>query len=146
MNDQAHRNYQNLPKIGPVYSTQDEKQRFIAEEIINYRIRPEMKIKINMNIPGLQKKKKISAINPETRRIFAKLSSKGKQGWVYIWLYSNVARFITPLMCVLFYYYCGHTLVFARFYEEDNNLEYESVYTKMQSVKPYYTDKFSLMA
>ncbi len=53
MNDQSHRNLQNLPKIGPVYSSQDEKQRVIVEEILNFRIRPELKLKINMNIPGI---------------------------------------------------------------------------------------------
>lgn len=146
MNDQAHRNYQNLPQIGPVYSTKDEKQRAIAEEILNFRIKPEMKLKINMNIPGLDKKKTITPFNPETRRVFGRLSSKGKEGWTYLWIYPNISRFFAPCMCVLFFYYMGHTLVGARFYETENNLEWESVYCKMQTIPSYYLDKYSLMA
>ena len=59
MNDYPHRNFQNLPKIGPVYSSKDEKQRIIAEEILNNKIKPQLKLKINMNIPGLDKKRQL---------------------------------------------------------------------------------------
>jgi len=146
MNDHAHRNLQNLPKIGPVYSTQDEKQRVIAQEILDFKIRPELKLKLNMNIPGLDKKKTITPFNPETRRVFSRLSSKGKEGWNYIWLYSNISKFFMPSLAVLFLYYAGETLVSARYYETENNLEWESVYCKMQTLRPHYMDRWSLMA
>jgi hypothetical protein len=146
MNDHAHRNFQNLPKIGPVYSTKDEKQRVIAEEIINYRIRPELKLKINMNITGLDKKKIISPINPETRRLTTRLSYKGKEGWLYIWTYPNIARFFVPSLCVAFLYFAGESLITARYNETENNYELETCYTKMQIVKTHYYDRWSLMA
>jgi len=146
MNDQAHRNFQNLPKIGPVYSTKDEKQRAIAEEILNYRIRPELKLKINMNIPGLDKKKTITPFNPETRRLISRLSSTGREGWTFIWIMPNIARFLTPAMFVAFLYYAGETLVNARFYETRNNYEWEGVYCKFQTIPAHYLDRYSLMA
>lgn len=146
MNDQSYRNFQNLPKIGPVYSTKDEKQRQIAEEILNFRIRPELKLKINMNIPGLDKKKVISPFNPETRRVFSRLSSKGREGWIYIWTMTNIARFVFPSFFAIFYWYGGHTLVLQKYYETRNNDEWEGVYCKMQTLNFHYIDRLSLMA
>lgn len=146
MNEQSHRNFQNLPKIGPVYTTKDEKQRQVAEEIMNFRIRPEMKLKINMNIPGLDKKKQITALNPETRRVFGRLSSKGREGWTYIWLYSNSTRFFLPFLMFAWYYYAGHTLITAKHSESENNYEWEAAYCKMQTLRTHYMDRWSLMA
>jgi hypothetical protein len=146
MNEQAHRNYQNLPKIGAVYSTKDEKQRALAEEILNFRVKPEMKLKINMNIPGLEKKKTISPLNPSTRRWFNPLSVKGKQGWLFVWTMPNVTRFLPPALCVAFLFYCGETLVAADYYKKKNNDEWEGVYCKMQTIPGHYIDRWSLMA
>ena len=146
MNEQNYRNFKNLPKIGPVYSTKDEKQRIIADEILNYRIRPELKLKINMNIPGLDKKKSITPFNPETRRIFGRLSSKGREGWIWIWIMPNVARFFAPTICVLFYFYAGHTLVGQRYWETQNNREWEGAYCKLQTIPAHYFDRNTLMA
>ena len=146
MNDQSYRNFQNLPKVGPVFSSKDEKQRVIAEEILNFRIRPELKLKINMSIPGLEKKKTITPFNPETRRLVTRLSSKGREGWIYIWTMSNIARFFTPCFFVAFYVFGGHTLVLQRFYETENNNEWEGVYCKMQTLPSHYMDRISLMA
>jgi len=81
MNQNPHRNIQKLAKIGPIYSSKDERQRLISEEILTAKIKPELKLKINMNIPGLNRKKEISPRNPETLRIVKKLGAYGKDGW-----------------------------------------------------------------
>ncbi len=146
MNDQSYRNMQNLPKIGPVFSTQDEKQRIVAEEIMNFKIKPELQLKINMSIPGLDKKNTISPFNPETRRVFSRLSSRGREGWIFIWTMPNIARFFAPFICVSFYYYCGHTLVGMKYWETQNNREWEGVYCKYQTIPGHYMDRWSLMA
>jgi hypothetical protein len=146
MNEFSYRNSQNLPKIGPVYSTKDEKQRAIAEEILNFRIKPELKLKINMNIPGLNKKVSITPTNPATRRVFNTLSSKGRDGWLYIWTMHNITRFLPPTICLAFLFYCGETLVCASYYERMNNHEHEAVYAKFQSIHGHYVDRWSLMA
>lgn len=146
MNEQAHRNMQNLPKIGAVYSTKDEKQRALAEEILNFRVKPEMKLKINMNIPGLEKKHTIAPRNPSTRRLFNPLSSKGRDGWILIWTMPNITRFLPPALCVAFLYFSGESLIGANYYERRNNDEWEGVYCKMQTIHGHYIDRWSLMA
>lgn len=146
MNEQSYRNFQNLPKIGPVYSTKDEKQRAVANEILNFRIRPELKLKINMNIAGLDKKKVISPFNPETRRLFTRLSANGREGWIFVWTMPNIYRFVIPAMCVVFYYFSGYTLVQGRYWETQNNNEWESVYCKMQTIPGHALDRATLMA
>ncbi len=147
MNDNPHRNVQNLPRIGPVYSSKDEKQRLIAEEILAGRIKPELKLKINMNIPGLEKKKFISARNPETFRLATRLGAYGKDGWYYVMTASNASRFLLPAMTVLFYYFVGSTPLMQNWQEKELlNYEFMTVYPKFQIVSPHYTDKTCYMA
>ncbi len=147
MNLNPHRNYQNLPKIGPVYSEKDEQQRVIAEEILNYRIRPELKLKINLNIPGLERKKTITPINPSTHRFISRLSSKGKEGWYYLWIMPNGWRFLIPFFMAAFLYYGGESLVALVYHERElNNNEWITIYPKFQTQANYYQDKWSLMA
>ena len=82
MNDTPHRNLQNLPKIGAIYSTVDEKQRVISEEILLQRIKPELKLKINLNIlhrgKGTDPKEIINFDAYERRLISLSLSRKVK--------------------------------------------------------------------
>lgn len=147
MNDNPHRNIQNLKKIGPVYSTIDEKQRNITEEILNFKVRPELKVKLNMNIPGLERKKVMGVRNPGTYRYFTRLAMKGREGWIYIWTMPNITRFWTPFMCALLLYYAGQTLTFQVYYSKElNNMEWEGCYPKMQTIPSHYFERFSLMA
>lgn len=147
MNDSPHRNLQNLPKIGPVYSTADEKQRVISEEILEQRIKPELKLKINLNIPGLERKKFISGRNPETFRFVQRMSHIGKEGWTYIWTMPNCIRFFYPMcgfMGVIYVYQSHMTQVYNQ--KEAMNYEYETAYLKMQTNASHYADKISYMA
>lgn len=147
MNDNPHRSIQNLPKIGPVFSTKDEKQRVISEEILSLKFKPELKLRLNMNIPGLDRKKQISTRNPSTFRFFAPLSTRGKEGWVYLWTMPNITRFWTPFMCVLLLYYSGESFVTQVYGHRDvNNYEWETTYVKMQTFPSHYFERWSLMA
>ena len=49
--------YQNLPKLAPSYSHIDEKQQKVVAMIKRYEVAPQLKVKINQDIPGLRKKK-----------------------------------------------------------------------------------------
>lgn len=60
MNCTPYRNMQNLPRIGQLYSTKDEKQRQIANAILEGTIKPELKLKINIKIIGLEKRNQFS--------------------------------------------------------------------------------------
>jgi hypothetical protein len=57
--------YQNLPKIGPAFSHIDEKQGQVVNMIKRYDVAPQLKVKINQDIPGLRKKKRAAS---EARR------------------------------------------------------------------------------
>ncbi len=147
MNDNPHRSLQNLPKIGPVFSDMDEKQRMISEEIMEFRLRPELRMKINMNIKGLEKKLTVTPQNPETLRLFGRLSSKGRAGWVYVNLMTNSFRFIPIALYCTFYFYQGYRLINAKYYEQyENNNEWEAIYMKMQTFPGHFCDVFSFMA
>ena len=147
MNENPHRNIQNLAKIGPVFSTKDEKQRILADEILNLKFKPELKLKLNMNIPGLDRKKQISTRNPSTFRYFAPFSTRGKEGWVYIWTMPNIVRFWTPFISVLLLYYSGVSFTTQVYNNRDvNNYEWETTYVKMQTFPSHYFEKWSLMA
>lgn len=147
MNDNPHRNIQNLPRIGPVYSTKDEKQRLIAEEILAGRIKPELKLKINLNIPGLVKKKALTTRNAETFRLAARIGAYGKDGWFYIMTSSNVSRFLMPAMTFIFYFYVGSTPLMQNYQEKELlNYEFLTIYPKYQIVAPHYCDKVCYMA
>jgi hypothetical protein len=64
MKDEIH---QNLKKIGPTYSTMAEKQAQIVQMIKRYEVKPELKCHINMNIPGLRKKKTPFSTKPNNK-------------------------------------------------------------------------------
>jgi hypothetical protein len=147
MNDTPHRNLQNLPKIGPVFSTIDEKQRLLSEQILDLRIKPELKLKINLAIPGLDRKKDITMKNVSTYRFTQKLSHYGKEGWKNVWIMPNSIKFLIPFCGGMFYYF----VMMNRMYQVYNanetlNYEYETCYVKMQTQTTYYTDVITYMA
>lgn len=147
MNENSHRNIQKLPRIGPVYSTKDEKQRLIAEAILQGKIKPQLKLKINMNIEGLDKKKIISARNPETRRLVTRMSAFGKDGWCYLMTSSNVSRFGIPLIVFMYYYYVAMVPIMQNYVEKEHlNYEILTLFPKYQIVAPHYHDKVVYMA
>ena len=61
---------QNLKKIGPTYSTTAEKQAQIVQMIKRFEIKPELKCRINTEIPGLRKKKVAFSKKPNNQTWF----------------------------------------------------------------------------
>jgi hypothetical protein len=147
MNELSHRNEQGLKKIGPIYSTKDEKQRIIAEEILNLRLKPELKLKINMNIQGLVRKKKLTPMNPTTTKWIFHMSGKGREGWLYLNTMPNMLRFWAPFCMVLYWFYAVMPVGFQVHQARHQlNYEYETCYFKMQSNPQPYIEKLVFMA
>ena len=61
--------YQNLPKIGPQFSSVDEKQGQVVSMIKKYEVKPQLQVSINQNIPGLRKKKVAFSRKPNNRAL-----------------------------------------------------------------------------
>lgn len=147
MNDTPHRNLQNLPKIGPIFSAIDEKQRLLSEQILDLRIKPELKLKINMAVPGLDRKKNLTMKNVTTYRFTHPLSHYGKGGWKSVWIMPNSYKFFLPF-CGGMAYYFGFMSKMYQVYNANEalNYEYETCYMKMQTQTTYYTDVVTYMA
>ena len=106
-----------------------------------------MKININMNIEGLEKKKVFGSKNPSTLRLYAPLSMTGRKGVVYLTHYHNIARFGVPMFLALFWYYNCENYFKSTYYKlEWNNMETESTYFKLQTFTCHFSEKHTLMA
>ena len=147
MNELSHRNDQSLSKIGPVFSHKDEKQRIISEEILNLRLKPQLKLNINMNIQGLRKKKSISAYNPPTTKWIFHVLGIGREGWSYYNTMPNSLRFWAPIVMMMFDYYAAMP-VGLQVHQQKNELnhEFETAYFKFQTISQPYIEKFTFMA
>jgi hypothetical protein len=143
----TYRQSQNLDKLGPVYSTKDEKQRVISENILNLKIKPTMQVNINRNIPGLDKKKKVGLRNPAYFRLYSPLSHVGKTGIRFMHTQPNIQRFIVPGFVFAFYYYTLSNYTNGTYIKmELHNYEDEFCYPKMSLTHGHFIEKFSLMA
>lgn len=146
MEDHLYRPKQELDRIGPVYSTKDEKQRVLAKEILDLKIRPELAIKVNLNIPGLDKKKVYGSKNPATFLFYKPLTMTGKKGTKFIFFTHNINRFFIPFFIVLFYWYNCESYIRGSWYDKEmNNCESESSYFKLQTFNCHFPEKSSLM-
>lgn len=147
MDNYLHRQYQNLEQIGPVYSSKDEKQRVIAENIRNLKIKSHIEIKINRNIPGLDKKKVIGSRNPATFRLYTPLSFVSRKGVRYLWTQPNIQRFAIPLSVFAVYYYILAQYIHGTYIRNDlYNYETDYCYNKLSLHNGHFIEKFSLMA
>lgn len=147
MDERLHRVSQALDKVGPVYSTKDEKQRILAEEILNLRFKPKVALNVNPNIQGLDKKKVIGFKNPSTIRLFRRASGVSKNGNIHFATYINISRFAVPVFVFAFYFYNCMSFTHATYYKlEKNNYEIEFCYRKLGTTSIHYGEKLTLMA
>ncbi len=147
MDNRQHRTSQNLEKVGPIYSSKDEKQRLISEEILNLKYKPQILLNVNRNIQGLDKKKEIGGRNPSTLRLISKTLGISKLGIVTFNTTPNVSRFLVPVFVGLFYYYNIANLTLGTYFKlEKNNYEIEYCYRKLGTTSTHFGEKFSLMA
>ncbi len=147
MNEFLYRPQQELDKIGHVFSSKDEKQRLIAEEIRNLRLKGERNVLINQNIEGLDKKPKFTLRNPASARFFNPFFNKGRNGVVYVYHQNNISRLMVPLFLFASWYYICENYFRGQYYKlELNNNEAETCYFKIQTFSVHMPEKHTLMS
>ena len=97
--------YQNLPKLGPAFSAIDDKQNQVVEMIKRYEIEPQLKVRINMDIAGLRKKKTPFGLKPANQRWWAPFISYERNGYMNVALSRNWTRLAFPLIPLFFFMY-----------------------------------------
>ena len=102
MQDDIH---QNLRQIGPNYSQTDEKQRQLVQMIKRMEIKPELRTRVNLDIPGLRKKKTPFSSTPNNRRLWEAFGSFERNGMINVGLSRNWVRLIFPSVPVFFFIY-----------------------------------------
>ena len=132
---------QSLKKIGPRYSPIAEKQAQVVQMIKRYELKPEIKTNINLEIPGLRRKRVAFSCTPSHKRWWDPLSSMERNGMVNVFPQRNWARFIFPTVPMFFFFYmlqpAIHGTVYNKHYE---NFQTESVYHKYGSIRMPYCD------
>ena len=73
--------------------------------IKRYEIKPELKCRVNMDIPGLRKKKVAFSTKPNNRSLWQTFSSFERNGMVNIGLSRNWPRLIFPMVPMFFFMY-----------------------------------------
>ena len=132
---------QNLKKIGPTYSTTAEKQAQIVQMIKRFEIKPELKCRVNMEIPGLRKKKVAFSTKPNNRSLWQTFSSFERNGMINIGLSRNWPRLIFPMVPMFFFAYMLQPVIHGTVYIQSyNNFQWETVYHKYGSNRIIYVD------
>ena len=132
---------QNLKKIGPRYSSIAEKQAQVVMMVKRYDLRPELKTRVNMEIPGLRKKKTAFSGKPANKLWWQPLGSMERNGMVNVFPQRNWARFIFPAVPMFFFIYMMQPVIHGDlYYNHYNNYQWESVYHKYGSQRCVYVD------
>ena len=109
--------------------------------IKSYEIAPQLKVKINQDIPGLRKKKKAFAAKPSNSRYWAPFASYERNGILNVGLSRNWVRIAFPILPMFFYMYMWQPLIHGHIYNAyHNNFQWETVYYKYQSNRMIMSD------
>ena len=109
--------------------------------IKRYEVAPQLKIKINQDIPGLRKKKKAFGVKPSNTRWWAPFASYERNGYLNIGLSRNWVRISFPALAIIFMVYMWEPVIYGNIYNKHyNNFQWETVYAKFTTQRPVYTD------
>ena len=101
-----------------------------------------MKIRLNLEIPGLRRKKVAFSPKPSNSRYWAPFTSFERNGVLNIGLSRNWTRIAFPILPVIFFIYMWNPLIHGNIYIMHNhNFQWEGVYYKYGSNRPVYTDQ-----
>ena len=132
---------QNLRKIGPQYSATGEKQNQFVQMIKRFEVQPELRCRINMDIPGLVKKKTPFSDTPNNKRLWDKFSSRERNGMVNQWLSRNWVRFVFPMVPAFFFIYMMQPIIHGNINQLwYQNYNHETVYYKYGTNRMQMTD------
>ena len=134
--------YQNLPKIGPNFSKIDDKQEQVVRMVKNFEVTPQLKVRVNQEIPGLRKKKVAFGVKPNNRAWWSSWSSFERNGILNIGLSRNWTRIAFPALPLFFLIYTLQPITHGMLYiQHHNNYEWEGVYYKYGTSRMVYTDQ-----
>ena len=121
-----------LKRIGPMYSSLDEKQKQITQMISRQEIRPTLNCSINQNIPGLRKKAVPFLTKPSTvARAWHPWATYERNGAINIGITRNYSRLVFPGVAIFLIYYVGGNINYGTIYVNWlNNFQHEAVYFK----------------
>ena len=102
---------QNLRQVGPNYSQTDEKQRQVVAMIKRYEIKPELRTRVNLEIPGLRKKKTPFAATPNNKALWEAFGSFERNGMINVGLSRNFVRLIFPTIPIFFFVYMASPVI-----------------------------------
>ncbi len=108
--------YQSLPRVGPAFSHVDENQAQVVQMIKNYEVAPQLKVRMNMDIQGLRKKKVAFSEKPNSRRYMSSWISYERNGFLNIGLSRNWVRITYPLLPLFFFAYMWQPVIHGTVY------------------------------
>ena len=99
--------------------------------IKRYDVAPQLKVKINQDIPGLRKKKRAFSAKPTNTRWWSPFSSYERNGYLNIGLSRNWVRIAFPCVPLFFIMYMWQPIVHGTIYNQHyNNYQWEGIYYK----------------
>jgi hypothetical protein len=109
--------------------------------IKRYELKPEIRANINMEIPGLRKKKVAFSSKPANKKYWTPLGSMERNGMVNVFPSRNWAKFVFPAVPMFFFIYMLQPVLHGHVYNMHyNNYQCESVYHKYGSIRIPYAD------
>ena len=122
---------QNLRKIGPNFSATDEKQRQIVGMIKRFEVKTELRTRVNLDIPGLRKKKTPFSTTPNNKRMWEAWSSFERNGQINVGLSRNFVRLVFPVIPCFFFVYMMAPVIHGKVNDQAYmNYQWEGVYFK----------------
>ena len=133
---------QNLKKIGPRYSSIAEKQSQVVQMVKRYELKPELKTRVNMDIPGLRKKKTPFSARPANKNLWQSFGSFERNGMVNVFPQRNWLRFVYPAVPMFFFIYMMEPVLHGEiYYQHYQNYQWESAYHKYGTNRPPFADQ-----
>ena len=109
--------------------------------IKRYEVAPQLKVKINQEIPGLRKKTRAFSIKPNNKRLWSSFTSYERNGYLNVGLSRNWTRIAFPIMPLFFFMYMWQPIIHGTTYiQHFHNYQWEGVYYKYSGNRPVYTD------
>ena len=122
---------QNLRQYGPNFSVTDEKQRQVVAMIKRFEVKPELRTRVNLEIPGLRKKKTAFAATPNNKYLWEKWSSFERNGMLNIGLSRNWVRLVFPAVPMFFFIYMWQPVLHGTVNNQHYmNYQWKGVYFK----------------
>ena len=102
--------------------------------IKRYEVKTELRTRVNLDIPGLRKKKTPFAATPNNKRLWESLSSFERNGIINVGLSRNFVRFIFPTIPVFFFVYMASPVIHGQINNTAYmNYQWQGVYFKYGS-------------